>query len=391
MPMTFDQYSNCSYGCLYCFSQYQRGIGARAKSYRARQFKAVSLARFRRAFEDEKSPFYRYTQERHPMQWGGLSDPFDEFERASGRGLEILRYLRELKYPVCFSTKGVWWTTDPRYTELFQGAEFWNVKVTIITTDTRKAQRIERGTPTPDERIEALGRIAGFKGGGATLRLRPFIIGVSNPGHVELIRRSGQAGATALSTEFFCLEARNPQVARTLPVISDCAGMDVGEFYRRHSYIQGYRRLNRNVKRPFVNEMEQAAQAAGMRFYVSDAHFKERCANGSCCGLPESWNYVRGQFCEALQIAKRQGRVTWGDIEPGLLYLRDLPWGAVQNTTSSERRSTLVGATAYDYVRNQWNNPKAGQSPYRMYEGILKPVGLDADRNVVYEYDPGRA
>ena len=28
MPMTFDTYSNCSYGCLYCFSQFQRGVGA---------------------------------------------------------------------------------------------------------------------------------------------------------------------------------------------------------------------------------------------------------------------------------------------------------------------------------------------------------------------------
>ena len=27
MPMTFDTYSNCSFGCIYCFSQYQRGIG----------------------------------------------------------------------------------------------------------------------------------------------------------------------------------------------------------------------------------------------------------------------------------------------------------------------------------------------------------------------------
>ena len=27
LPMTLDTYSNCSFGCVYCFSQYQRGIG----------------------------------------------------------------------------------------------------------------------------------------------------------------------------------------------------------------------------------------------------------------------------------------------------------------------------------------------------------------------------
>ena len=26
MPMTFDQYSNCGYYCLYCFSSFQRDI-----------------------------------------------------------------------------------------------------------------------------------------------------------------------------------------------------------------------------------------------------------------------------------------------------------------------------------------------------------------------------
>ena len=33
MPMTFDTYSNCSFGCVYCFSQYQRGIGGGKESY----------------------------------------------------------------------------------------------------------------------------------------------------------------------------------------------------------------------------------------------------------------------------------------------------------------------------------------------------------------------
>lgn len=27
LPVTFDTYSNCSFGCVYCFSQYQRAIG----------------------------------------------------------------------------------------------------------------------------------------------------------------------------------------------------------------------------------------------------------------------------------------------------------------------------------------------------------------------------
>ena len=33
LPVTFDTYSNCSFGCVYCFSQYQRGLGKSAEKY----------------------------------------------------------------------------------------------------------------------------------------------------------------------------------------------------------------------------------------------------------------------------------------------------------------------------------------------------------------------
>lgn len=40
MPMTLDTYSNCAFGCVYCFSAHQRGIGATKKAYLNKEFKA---------------------------------------------------------------------------------------------------------------------------------------------------------------------------------------------------------------------------------------------------------------------------------------------------------------------------------------------------------------
>ena len=36
MPMTFDQYSNCGYVCLYCFATFQRAIGDTKDDYLTR-------------------------------------------------------------------------------------------------------------------------------------------------------------------------------------------------------------------------------------------------------------------------------------------------------------------------------------------------------------------
>lgn len=395
MPMTFDTYSVCSYDCLYCFSAYQRDLGSKQEGYRGKKVRWVNVEKVKRMFlEPDSSQFGPFIKKRHPMQWGGLSDQFDEFERRHGVTLELLRFFREIEYPICFSTKATWWTEDPRYVECFEGFPWFNVKFSIITLDEQKAKVIERGVPTPEERLKAMERAAGFVGGGVTLRFWPFIIGVSDPRHVELIERSAEAGATAVSTEFFCLEQRSPGGKEwKYPLMSRMAGYDMVKFYQANSSGSGYLRLCRDVKRPYMDDMERACERLGLRFYVSDAHFKERCANGSCCGLSPEWEYTRGQSCEALMIAKDKGEVAWSDIAGDLEYAKTFQWGRAEgyNANSSEKRVQYRGFTMYDFLRYTWNHPKLGQSPYKMFEGILVPDRLDDQGDIVYRWDGDRA
>jgi len=399
MPMTFDQYSNCSYGCLYCFSTFQRAVGDGKENYLAKRVKPVKIESVVKHFCDpEKSQFGPFIRMGKTMQWGSLSDPFCNFEKKYGVGLELLRFFKAINYPLCLSTKGVWWLDDPRYTELFKGQKNWNVKVSIIMTNEDFVKKIEPGVPTTKERLKALEKITALNCGGATLRLRPFIIGITNHnnGHIELIKESGKRGAGAVSTEFFCCERRSMILRERLKIMSECAGFDVWKYYVKNSYNQGYMRLNRNTKRPYVDEMQKAAREAGMRFYVSDAHFKERCDNGSCCGLPADWpgSYSKGQWCEALMIAKKRGYVTWDDIDPHLAYADTFLWrlNIGMNRGSAEKAASFVNHTCKDYMRWLWNNPNAGQSPYYMYEGILKPrPDADANGNLIYDYDSSKA
>ena len=149
MPMTFDTYSNCSFSCRYCFSQFQRQNGGCGDAYRAKQVRAVDVERVKELFRNpspdnpriarDLRQFIPYVAQRRVMQWGGLSDQFDGFERRYGKTLELLRFFKSIDYPLCFSTKAVWWTRDERYMELFRGQRNWNVKFSIITLDERKA------------------------------------------------------------------------------------------------------------------------------------------------------------------------------------------------------------------------------------------------------------
>ena len=260
LPVTFDTYSNCAFGCVYCFSQYQRGLGGCADDYLNKRVKAVNVEKIKKLFSGElpNSQFWRYIKDRRPIQYGGLSDQFDGFEKQYGKTYEILKYLREINYPICFSTKSAWVFHDPKYQELFRGADNWNVKFSIITLDEDDAKAIEVGVPSPKQRLEAMRTYNTLSKGGTTLRLRPFIIGVSDKTYLDLIRAAHEAGATAVTTEFFCLEMRSINKAREhYQVISDRCGFDIVEFYRKYSSGSGYQRLNRKIKEQYVRKMKE--------------------------------------------------------------------------------------------------------------------------------------
>lgn len=391
LPLTFDTYSNCSFGCVYCFSQYQRGIGGAKEDYFSKKVKAVNPEKIKKIFslEDKNNQFYQYIKTRRPIQYGGLSDQFDGFEKKYGVTYEILKYLREINYPICFSTKSAWVFHDPKYQELFKGADNWNVKFSIITLDERDAKRIEVGVPTPRERLDAMREYNKLSKGGTTLRLRPFIVGVSDKTYLDLIKEAADAGATAVTTEFFCLEMRSIKQAREhYQTISDCAGFDIVEFYRKYSNGSGYLRLNRKVKEKYIYKMKELCHNLGMRFYVSDAHFKECSDNCCCCALPPSWDYSRGHFAAALQIAKKTGKVQWSDIEKDMYFL-DFEYRKAQgfNVNSSENRAKFDGMTMKEYLRYLWNAPRRGQSPYKIFERVLKPDGVDENGDIIYKYD----
>ena len=392
LPMTLDTYSNCSFGCVYCFSQYQRGTGSGKDDYFNKTVRSINPEKIKKIFSGEPSQFKDYVAQQRPIQYGGLSDQFDGFERKYGITYEVLSYLKSINYPICFSTKSAWVFHDPKYQELFRGQDNWNMKFSIITLDEADARKIEVGVPSPMERLEAMKIYSQLNKGGATLRLRPFIVGVSDKTYEDLIIQAHDHGATAVTTEFFCLEMRSVNIAKEhYKAISEVCGFDIVDFYRKHSKGSGYLRLNRKVKEPYVKRMQELCHKLGMRFYVSDAHFKEVCDNACCCGLPTDWNYARGHFGGALQIAKAKGTVRFSDIQPDMEFWKGFMAKRADGCQFC-RSTTQVGAkfhgmTMDEVLKYLWNTPKSERSPYKLFDKVLIPDGRDEEGNIIYKYN----
>ena len=413
-PVTFDQYDHCGFNCLYCFSWFQKSLKAFnplypsqvGEDYQTMKIRSVKPKTFKKLINGEfesgaHGQFTPYVKDKKVIQWGGLADPFCPYEKQYGKGLECLKAMAEIDYPCTFSTKGVWWVNDPRYQKLFESQKQWNVKISIINLHEERARLMEKGVPSPYKRLEAMKELSRYNRGGVTLRLRPFILGFTdkNNEHLELIKLAHEAGATAVSTEFFCLEnrAHRGTIAR-YNAMSEIIGFDVHDFYKRNSPgVSGYLRMNENVKAKYFNQMKDLCDKLGMRFYVSDAHWKHLSHNGCCCGLPSDWNYSKSQYTEILCLARKRSE-NGGD---GLVYWQDMIDNDMElykefryiyasgfNTVGTRHRTLHWNETMYDYLKNIWNNQKSGKAPYKYFRGLLTPVHVDNDGNLVYKYSP---
>jgi DNA repair photolyase len=392
MPMTFDTYSVCSYNCLYCFSFFQKSHSS--KGYLNRNVRSVNEKHVKNLFMDsllgrKKNQFTNYIRDKVTMQWGGLSDGFDEYERQYGVSLDLLKFFDKIDYPLSISTKATWFTKDNRYMDLIAKHKHnWHFKISIITNDNIMAKAIERGVDPPYERLNAIKRLSDL-GIPVTLRLRPYIIGISDDFRT-LVTKAKEAGADSVTTEFFCLESRADQrLKRKYDEISKYAGYDIYEFYRKHSNQSGYRRLNYNIKSDIINDMQQIVHKLGMRFYVSDAHHKEKSDYTCCCATPPHFKISKGHYAHALQIAKsrKDKIVRWEDIEPDLKkYVGDISfYNAIGfNTNSNRQRAQRRDQTLMEYVKEFWNTPASAKSPAKYFDGVLVPEGLDDNNNIVY-------
>lgn len=78
MPMTFDTYNNCAFGCMYCFSQFQRAIGGGKEHYLGKDVLSVNPDHIKRMFSEPDKyggQFAEYIKQRRFMQWGGAFRP----------------------------------------------------------------------------------------------------------------------------------------------------------------------------------------------------------------------------------------------------------------------------------------------------------------------------
>ena len=342
------------------------------------------------------------------FHWGGLADPGCNFELKNGVGYEIMKALGELNYPTLFSTKGANVFLHKKYVSLFEKYAEQNnfaFQVSMVTNDQETASKIEVGVPSPKKRIEIIRRYSEM-GYWTILRLRPYIVGVTEYSIDSLLEEALDAGINAISMEFYALDSRASGEAKKRYVwLAPLIGVkDLPAYFHKLSPSErgGYRRLNRLVKEPHVKKVYKFCIENGLEFGCSDPDFKELTTTGSCCAMPDHYpknplleNWTRQQMTYHLKEARRLYHST-GQIAKMRFCEVYKDENYFDNSELSHDHIIEAGLCAADrskltyrkILRNYWNNLRSYANPQNYFHGKVLPCGMDENQDIIYQYNP---
>lgn len=410
-PLSFDTYSRCSMGCRYCFSNSQKDVNPHSKKapFQAVDPKYVFGMIDGTTKSKENDLLYNYFfRDKFLLHWGGLADAFCHYEKKYGVSYTILEGLLDREYPTLFSSKGPVMAHD-KFVHLFEKHKAKNAmafQFSIVTADDKLAKKVEPGVPTPTERFGYMKMLSDM-GYWCILRLRPFIIGVTDHSLEDIMEKAYAAGAKAISTEFYALDTRCIGNMRKATIeLGKIAGhKDVFDYYRKLSPSErgGYMRLNRLVKEPYMKYLYKFCIDHNMIFSCSDPDFKELGTSPCCCGMPpihptasmNNWSkdQLTAHIIQARMDFHTKGIKTpikFNDVYSRRDWIFDditlshIDIGCMKYIYSQRKHLTIR-----HILQTKWNNLNSYANPAAYFHGKIMPVGLDEEKeNFVYHYIP---
>lgn len=399
--------------CRYCFSHSQKDVNPGTKNA---PLQAVRPDTFFKQIDGtaktiEAKLFYKYFyKDKFLLHWGGLADFGCHYERKYGVSYELLKGLLDRKYPLMFSSKGPA-VTDDHYMKLFEEhAKYNNIafQFSIVTSNDKLAKKVEPGVPSPTERFENM-KILSDMGYHCILRLRPYIIGITDDTIEETMQKAYEAGAKAVSTEFYALDQRCMGKMKDATLkMGQMMGID--NVFKHFSALSpkgrgGYNRLNRLIKEPYIQYLYKFCVEHNMIFTCSDPDFKELSMSENCCGLPphglHPTDTMNNWSTHQMTAAIMKARIDYHKTGNCRLFKFDEVYGKKDWIFDDVALSHVdIGCTGYPYaqrkqltlkhiLQKKWNNLKSYANVSNYFDGKVLPVGLDeSGDNLMYRYTP---
>jgi hypothetical protein len=141
-----------------------------------------------------------------------------------------------------------------------------------------------------------------------------------------------------------------------------------------------------------MDEIVHLCAKNNIKLAVSCPKHKEKTFWYSCCWLPMEWplwKTHKWQYMYAIMIAKEKWEVRRSDIEKyNILWHLNRKRAEWFNRGNWKIVAKTQDLSLKDELHLKWNNPKNANSPYRLFEWVLVPNGIDENGDVIYRYNP---
>lgn len=259
LPVRFDTYYGCTHGCRYCFAQKKRGI--------AKVGRDEGVESLRSFINGNRNHETRWCDWKIPLHWGGMSDPFQPIEKVKRYSYECLKLLAETQYPFVVSTKGALAATD-EYLDLLAKCNCV-VQISMVCS---KYDRIEKGAPTYEERLEMCRKIAP-RVKRLIVRVQPYMVEVFDD-VMKNIPRLAEAGVYGAVFEGMKFYKKKPGLVK---VGGDmCYPVD--------------------ILRSHFMKLKEACHQHGMKFYSGENRLRMMGDSVTCCGIDGLEGFVDNRF-----------------------------------------------------------------------------------------------
>lgn len=264
LPIRVDTYKNCTFGCIYCFSN-NRKICEFDKSFQVANIKSIER-RLDRIFNQQKYDDTNFLDtliaQRITWHCGGMSDPFQPIERKHKITSQMIDICNQYGISILFSTK-----SDTVYGANIR-PDLHTFQLSISNVDNRRD--IEKNVPDIEQRYKFYRELkdAGFRVG---IRIQPFIPDVSTLEIVKMFHDADQ----------FTLEGIKlvPQNKEHKELVLKTLGMQQGQFTQM-GLLNLKPEVRQEMYRPFVEYFEQN----NIPFSIADNDMHHIGTNMCCCG-----------------------------------------------------------------------------------------------------------
>jgi DNA repair photolyase len=386
-PIRIDSYNTCQLGCVYCFSR------TRARAFASSGIHSANADALRERFRRIKaggvaSALDEFLRRRIPIQLGGLQDPFTPLEAREGVTLELLKVLRDERYPTLISTKG----------SLFLDEEYLNVlsemnvvfRISAAGIDEALRPVVERKCDPFSVTLKKI-RALCKRGIPVALRLQPVFPRFEKAA-LRMATKAARAGASRVTFEYLKLpsESMRTDFVSLTPelgydVIATMSEMGLKKIGPDWS-------LSPDAKRNFVRAARRHCHRLGIRFGAGDTEFIPWSDGDGCCGSTNEFLNGSAQFtANFVGVIKHAVRTPSKRVRFSQLRRRWSPQLSVGNyfdgrsRVSAEDRGNETDWFAL--MARRWN---LGSSPYSpaFFDGVLPTKQKDAEGFTVYDASP---